>query len=202
MTLTVHRGSPFEYQDDTTAKGYFSWSQVATLLDPSYEEAPEWRLAKAAERGTAVHYLAAFLIGSIHGFCDPPTIEPGMEGYAEAVKKFAIDYQVRPKLVEVPSHHPLYPLAGTLDMLAWVTPPQKPVEVLAVLDYKSGVKNKIHRIQCGVYRTFVDYKEATASFLVYLRPDGTYEVASPKLQPADFPAVLNAVQILTWRVGN
>lgn len=90
------------FVDDGDRAGAIKW-----LADARWEKSES-----AAARGTSVHAIVeAYALG------ETPAIEPGLEGYAEQIRRFLDDHQPEFEASEAPVYNTTYNYAGTLDMI-------------------------------------------------------------------------------------
>lgn len=87
-----------------------------TGLTPKIPEAAKKNFAYAAERGTAIHKMC-----ELHdlGKADQFDMDPNLQGYLDAWKKFCWDYGFGALLTEVPMYHPVYQFGGTPDVAGY-----------------------------------------------------------------------------------
>ncbi len=148
---------------------------------------PRWYTDEACLRGTYVHQAIEWdLLGTL----DEATLDPRLIGYLEAARRFLADSKSRVVAVERNLADPLRGIAGTPDLMGYVF--DKP----AVVDWKSGGKERWHRYQLAIYedlmRTNTVLPEPLLKrFAVYLREDGTY--TSEELTDRTDRAVAQAV---------
>lgn len=199
MNLTVTRGATHEYVDQETGRPYFSWSQVAKVLDPdAFAGVSKDVMDRATERGRRLHFLFAFALAARAG--KGPALEPfedvTIRPYAESMLRFLEDYNVLPVCVEERSCNPGIGYAGTPDAIVLMDG----LEVL--VDLKSGGPRRIHRVQLQVYRKLERYKHLRHMRGVYLKPDGTgAQVVEVRENPADWAWFLSGLGVLQGRLN-
>lgn len=189
---SVDRTAPRHYGDDRGR--YFSVSQVCEALVGGHR----WSDQAAMDRGTALHRLFALSVAAYAGLCQPPTIPNAYHGYAASWGKWIDLAKPMPVAIEqrrVSTRKGL-PFAGTFDLLCRISDRGK--QVLALVDLKSGGKEKWHRMQVQGYGKLVP--EADRLALLYLDQNGglpTWEIVKPDAR--DWAGFCNALSVLTYR---
>lgn len=115
-----------------------------------------------AERGQAVHRATELYDESI---LDESTVDPRIQGYLEAWKKYRQDTGFIPSLIEKKMVHPVLKYAGTIDRNS--------------LDIKSGSPAPWHILQASAYEDLLLANTDTPSrgwIDVYLQEDGNYKI--------------------------
>lgn len=117
-----------------------------------------------AERGKAVHKATELYdLGTL----DESTIDPCINGYIDAWKKYLNDTRYSPELslIEKPFYHPVRKYAGTIDRKG--------------KDIKSGAPEAWHVLQASAYEDLLlvntDYVSRGWE-MIYLQEDGNYKV--------------------------
>ena len=124
-------------------------------------------LGQAADRGSAVH--SAIDLYSKYGVID---IEPELEGYFEAFRAWAKDFEVKPYATETRTYNRSLLYAGTVDMSC----SEKGVDTLA--DFKTTAS--FSPMLCGVQLEAYDRAQESHGVkyqnrvIIQLKKDGTY----------------------------
>lgn len=157
------------------------WSRLARLPIAARLkelEAAPWRdLDHAAVQGTAVHRYAQSLADG-HTL----TLPGDVAGYVKACRAFFSDWQVQPVLSEVPVFSRKHRYGGSLDLIADLADGKR-----WLLDYKTGKSIWGDTgLQLASYRyadfylneagSECDIPEVDECGVVWVRPDGTYEL--------------------------
>lgn len=184
MKLICTRGAAREYRDSATGREYFSFSQVAQVLDPqAYASVPSAIMADARTRGSRLHLLFGLLLASLTGACEAPEFPQEWNGYWEAMLHWIVDHKVKPCLIEESSTHPSLEYAGTPDALVLAGPKQ----VRTLVDLKTGsVRSRMHAVQVQAYSKLIGYEDCAARVVLYVSPDGTYSERKVENSAADW----------------
>lgn len=184
MKLLIDRTAAQHYEDPATGLRYFSWSQVADVLDPhAYTSIEPKVLAASRMRGTRLHFLFAFLLAHRAGLCEPPDVPVEWQGYYAAMARWAASHQVRPVLLEESSIHPKMGYAGTPDAKVLCGPQ----EIVTLVDLKTGsIRSRLHRVQVQAYREMDGYSDCQSMQVLYIQPDAGYEAVTVRKDPADW----------------
>ena len=160
---------------------------------------------KAAIRGTEVHGYAETLSRAVS--VDVPE---ALAGHVEACARFLDEWKVDPKVTECVIANRAHNYAGTLDVIADVTPPGTMDTVRAIVDYKTGASGIFPEVawQLAAYRFAEVYLldgveramhelAVTAGYAVWLRSDGydVIEVRCGYEEFASFVAIATVARI-------
>lgn len=200
MTLVVNRGEPYEYRDLDSGAAYFSFSQVAKVLDPdAFSGISQDVMDRASERGRRLHYLFAFALAHRggHGEMPPRPEDVTLAPYYDAMVGFLDAYQVRPVKIEEPSCNRKVGYAGTPDALVVLRIMGN--DMVALLDLKTGGPRRCHRVQLQAYRRMEGYEKIRPMRTLYLKPDGRFELVRVEENPADWAWFLCGVGVLKGR---
>lgn len=183
--LICDRTQPRHYGDEHGR--YWSVSQVCDVVcGVSRYYAPG-----SDERGTDVHLIFALAVGHSVGLCDAPDVPREYQGYYRGIMGFIEKYAPRPSGIERARKHPTLPVAGTIDFAGMIQ------SEFVVLDFKTGVKERRHKMQIEAYAHLVG--PTPTRQLLYINGDGEYEYIRVKKLPGDWAAFQNGLSILQWR---
>lgn len=104
--------------------------------------------AEARDRGTAVHAAVHYLH---EGELDAGTIDPRIDGYLDAYRKFRMETDFEPLVCEASMGSAKLGYAGTMDLLGWM----RGVDGLAEIDIKTGAHQRWHFVQLAAYDELV-----------------------------------------------
>lgn len=157
------------------------------LTEKDYQDIPQWRLDKAADKGTAVH--EGIEIWLQYGIDDVPD---EYSGYLDAFKKWWTDSKAELIDTEVRVYHKTKKYAGTCDLLC------KLDGKITLVDYKTSVKVK--KKSGGVQ--LEGYVQALASqgivieqkAILHIKKTGDYEFIVYPLKDAKSLRVFNALK--------
>lgn len=157
------------------------------LTERDYQDIPQWRLDKAAEKGTAVH--EGIEIWLQYGIDDVPD---EYSGYLDAFKKWWTDSGAELIDTEVRVYHKTKKYAGTCDLLCMLDGKR------TLVDYKSSVKVK--KKSGGVQ--LEGYVQALASqgivieqkAILHIKQTRDYEFIKYPLKDAKSLRVFNALK--------
>jgi len=160
---------------------------VTTLLKDAGLIDTTWMTEYARDRGTAVHLAAALLH---EDDLDEETLDPAVNTYLEAYKRFLEIVQPTDISCELPLLNEELGYCGTADRL-W-----KIGGRWSITDLKCGVKSPWHRLQTAGYAGC--YQTHLARFALYLRENGKFELVEHKGR-ADWPAFKAVLLLSQWR---
>jgi len=140
----------------------------AVGLGPDLSMVPPDVLARAQERGTAVHKL---IEAAVYGYLDEADVTLDIAGYLDAFRKFVAESGAQHIVSEFEVRHDVWNYVGHPDGLYWL------LKQRVIIDFKTGVSD-------GVEYQLVAYIDAwnsehpteqvTAGASVDLRDDGSY----------------------------
>lgn len=173
MPLTIPRLPELSFEENihTYRLDGLIIPSVTTLMKPlsqAYYGGIDGKvLGRAADRGTLVH--SAIDLYCRFGIVD---IEPELEGYFEAFRSWAKDYDVKPYATETRTYHKSLLYAGTVDMSC----SERGVDTLA--DFKTTASYS--PMLCGVQLEAYDRAQESHGVkyknraIIQLKKDGTY----------------------------
>lgn len=182
MTLILTEDHRY-FDNDIEFPGVTTVIREAGLMGSWQPQDLEWYF----QRGTAIHEATALYD---QGILDKSTIDPRIQGYLDAWKKFRTDTGHGSAFIEKSLCHPLYKYCGTLDR--------------DELDIKSGNSQPWHLIQGAAYCALRNTTLIPVWSTIYLQEDGNYKVISykPKEILDAFKIFLAALAIYNWRKNN
>lgn len=198
MKLLCTRGAPYEYQDPTTGKRYYSVSQVLTVLDPdAFKGIDPFILASAQQRGTDLHVLFALTMLWSIGKAAKPIIPPGtIERYYRGITKFRIERKPVPIRVEAQGINDKLQTAGTLDFHGLID--DRPEEW--VIDLKTGPERAVHSVQLiGGYKRLSGSEKAKRFGSLYITRNGDYDLVEHTHNHVDQSGFDGGLVTLNWR---
>ena len=147
------------------------WPRVtAVLAEMGFIAGVEFMPEEAKIRGRILHKIFQY---DLEGVLNESTIDSRLMGYYDGFKKFKVETDFVPLELEVPVEHPLLLYRGTPDCIGKINGD------LAVIDWKSGAKQKWHPLQLAAYRACKN-KGPMKRFGVIFPGNGKY-----KLEPYD-----------------
>lgn len=184
MKLICTRGAAREYRDPATGREYFSFSQVAQVLDPqAYASVPSAIMADARTRGSRLHLLFGLLLASLTGACEAPEFPEEWRGYESAMWKWISLRGVTPVRIEESSVHPSHEYAGTPDAMVLTGDNRR----RTLVDLKTGsVRSRMHAVQVQAYSRLIGYEDCTSRVVLYVANDGTYSERKIENSAADW----------------
>lgn len=185
--LTCDRTQSKHYGDTNTRERFFSVSQVCEVVAGKCD----FYAPGSSERGTDVHDVFALAVGHHAGLCEPPDVPAEYDGYYRAILKWITQANPRPSSIERMRRHPVYPYAGKPDFIGMIG------ERFGVLDLKTGVWAKWHRVQITAYQRMLD--KAARMWILYVDAEGNFKQVSVKPNPRDWAAFTNGLSVLQWR---
>lgn len=147
------------------------------------------------ERGRIIHKAIEYYN---QDELDESTIDDRIRPYFNARIKFGQDTGFKPIYIEKKLYHPKYFYAGRIDEIGILN------DSLAIIDDKSGQKNRIDELQEVAYWELATSNEIKVKklFDLYLMANGNYHlepVKSPKLSL--LPVFLAAFKCVQWKEG-
>ena len=118
--------------------------KTARVID--YSMIPQGVLRSAARRGTLVHRAVHYWLD---GDLNEATVDPMIQGYVDAAKRFIDDTRFVPMHVEMRDWHPTHHYAGTYDLDGLMNG-----QDMATVDWKTGVIMDGHAAQLAAYNNF------------------------------------------------
>jgi hypothetical protein len=146
------------------------------------------------ERGRLIHLAAEYLD---LGVLDDDTIDPQIEGYLRAYKKFLDDTHFTIVDVERKLYHPTHLYAGKIDRIGTLNGDGD------IIDLKSGTPARVDELQLAAYFELCRVNDIPVkkAFDLYLHQDGIYKlepIPNPKLL---LPTFLNVLGAYRWKIG-
>lgn len=176
MAVTLERGRHVYTNDDGRV-----YTSVTEVLGGLYRgaEAPRGARQRAADRGTVVHSLIAKdIAGAGESFGQ-------FLGERAAAQAWLRAREARVEAVEKTVHRDDWRIAGTLDVIACVRPPERwhPLWMdreSAVVDWKTGAAGELVAAQLAAYRAMAraclhDVLDCAPLVAVQLGSDGRYK---------------------------
>lgn len=163
-----------------------------------FDGIPAGALAHAAERGKAVHRAIWILEADPSGL-EWSTVHPEVQPYVEAWLAFKALTGLRVVAAEQFVVSWRYGVAGRADLLV-----EGLSNRLDVLDLKTGAEHPAHHLQGSgyleLYRETTGTKRALGRQILYLNPNGTTRLVSPKPEDhqKDFNTFLACVAVYRW----
>lgn len=193
-TVNVDRSQPRNYEaDGVRYYGVTTICHEMNGVDPYGDRV-------AMDRGSDLHTIFALEVASYAGLCRPPVVPTIYGGYYQSMQH-GIDWlKPVPVYIEKPSISSIkgLPFAGTPDLLAWVSYNGK--RTLALIDLKTGQKERWHAAQVLAYSKLKLYVEAEILGLLYLNAEGElpkFDLVKPN--PRTWAAFQSALNVLIWR---
>lgn len=143
---------------------------------------------EARQRGSYVAEATALLD---RGELELAELDPALVGYVDAWKKFKLDAQFVPELIEAPLFDPWGRFAGTLDRAGPLHGRWANVEI------KTGGREEWHALQTAAYAHLMK-RPAARRIVVYLEPDARYECHEFS-DSGDHAAFMAALAVVTWK---
>lgn len=205
MRLTVHRGRPQEYEDET-GRRYWSVSEVRKAAFNPYAGISEGQLESARVRGTILHKRLFFAVASLEGLCPYPAVIQQYAGYCQSMDRWLEKRKPERVRLETTSWNERYGYAGTPDALFLMMLPAgrgKWIRRVVLTDLKTGAPTRTDPMQLCAYEHMDGYNAAEL-LDVYLDAEGgeAKEHFVTKGQRAtEWAAFLNALSLLRWRDG-
>jgi hypothetical protein len=202
--LICDRSRAKHYLDEATGRDYFAVSQVLSVLDPDrFAMVRRDVLDRAMLRGTQVHQIFARILAHrarLKGYedFDLATIPPVLRGYASGLFDWADRNRVYPRKIESPSICWLHGgFAGTPDGLVAYGREQ----ILTIVELKSGIEERLNRIQVQAYSWMDGYRDAKMLLLVYVDKTGKVREKEVKPNPHDKAWFLSGLGVLHGRLA-
>ncbi len=196
MNLLTKRGAPYEYVDTDSGKAFFSVTQVRRCMHDTYAGIPLEALEPARLRGERLHTYFWMTLAHRAGVRARPEIIAEYPGYCAAIDCWAALNDVIPLQVEKKSANLKLGIAGCLDTRCLYGPKR----IVTLVDLKTGLATLTDAAQLLCYESMEGNKSERLIDL-YIQEDGSYKqaVVTRKEKVEQWPAVLNAVNLLKWR---
>lgn len=200
MSLICERHIPRNYRDEQTGKRFWAVSEVLNVLDPDrFATVQKDVLSRAMKRGTQVHAIFANLLATrakIPGYSFDLTRVPAvLRGYASGLQQWAAQHRVMPIRIEWSSRFQKWGYAGTADSLALVD------GVETIVELKSGIEERLNRVQVQVYHKMEGYEHAKQLLLLYVDKDGNVKDRPVDPSPYDWAWFCAGVGVLNGRMN-
>ncbi len=165
------------------------WPSVTQVLADMGFIDKKWFTDASRERGTLVHRIIHW---HLSGELDEESIDPALQGYFNAFKKFQSDTSFEVWDVEKPLKNDTYRFCGTPDYTGRLN------GFSAVIDAKSGMISPVTGLQLSGYQTLINspYKR----FALQLKPNGKYKLTEYK-DPND-RHIFKAALACWWFIKN
>ncbi len=206
VTATLRDGAPkpalINWAATVTADYVMDhWTRLAKMPFSERYKAitgARWEKTRAASiRGTAIHQAAEAIAKG-----EPYAIPADSTAQVEAYRRFLDDWRVEPITIERVVGHTTFGYAGTFDLLAMVA---REAYLLDIKTNASGVFPET-ALQLAAY-LHADWSEHQATLerlggcktaVVWLRPDGGYELLPVDAGKESFRAFLAAKDLASW----
>ena len=148
-------------------------------------------MREAIQLGTDVHYATALYDADN---LDEASVSDRVRPYLDAWKLFRCEAISRGAFVavEVRLYSEAGHFAGTCDRIIYLQDGGT-----VIVEIKTGAKEKWHAVQVAGYCTMLDL--GASGWLVYLRPDGTYECDQMAGSSWDYRAWRACLDLWHWR---
>lgn len=143
----------------------------------------EW----SRDRGSLVHLIIKW---HINNELDESTVDPELQGYLDAWKKFERDTGFESQFVEKPMHSPEYGFCGTPDNIGMLNNKR------SGLDYKSGIIAPWTGLQLAGYEIL--HGARMNRYGLQLKQDGKYSI-KPFTDRNDKRVFLSALACYNWQ---
>lgn len=201
MKLSCDRSIPRNYQDET-GRRYWAVSEVLNVLDPDrFSMVRKDVLSKALARGTQVHQIFANILATragIRGYQFSLSSVPGpLRGYATGLYDWADKHRVMPKWIERSSRWEKWGVAGTADAEVFYDGQAHSI----IAELKSGIEERLNRVQVQIYGQMEDYRDAKAYLLIYVDKEGVVKEKWVARNPHDIAWFQAGVGVLNGRMN-
>lgn len=200
MKLICERHIPRNYRDEETSKRYWAVSEGLNVLDPDrFSMIRKDVLDKALARGTQVHLIFSDILATrakIPGYDFKLERVPAvLRGYATGLYEWADKHNVRPLMIESSSAFRRWGYAGTADALAIVD------GVETIVELKSGIEERLNRVQVQAYHKMEGYEGAKRLLLLYVDKNGHHKPRPVDPSPHDWAWFCSSLGVLTGRMN-
>lgn len=201
MNLTCDRSIPRNYQDET-GRRYWAVSEVLNVLDPDrFAMVGKDVLNKALARGTQVHKIFEAILATragLKGYAFTVKGVPGpLRGYASGLYDWADKHRVMPRLIEKSSRWQKWGVAGTADCEIYYDGARHTI----IGELKSGIEERLNRVQVQVYGQMEDYLGAKEYLLIYIDKEGVVKERWVERNPHDIAWFQAGVGVLNGRMN-
>jgi hypothetical protein len=171
-------------------------TEVCSFLAPRSWDAGEYYKHK----GTLIHRITEW---DDTGELDESTVDPNLQGYLEAYRKFKKETSWRRLGAEIQFFHPVYKYCGRADRIGWFLRDRGKWNW--VIDIKSGQPHKADLLQSPAYLFGLQAGQATIISIrkcgdLYLKSNGSYRFEEVKNVTAKFMTFLGGLK--KWREEN
>jgi hypothetical protein len=151
-----------------------------------YGNAEKYFTDYSRDRGRFVHRIIEYHLA---GELDESTIDPALEGYFQAWKRFEIDTKFFPTITEKRMFSPLYHFAGTPDHIGKLNGRE------SIVDVKTGLPGYAAQIQTAGYEIL---HRPSKRFSLQLKADGKYKLTE-YADRKDREIFLSALAVYQWQ---
>lgn len=202
MSLVCERHIPRNYRDEQTGKRFWAVSEVLNCLDPDrFAMVRKDVLDKALARGTQVHMIFSDILATragIPGYAFDLKKVPGvLRGYATGLYEWADKHNVIPRKIEFSSVWRRWGTGGTADTEAYYGRER----LIIIGELKSGIEERLNRVQVQIYGQMEDYREAKAYLLIYVDKEGRVKEKWVQPSPHDIAWFCAGVGVLNGRMN-
>lgn len=148
-----------------------------------------WYTEQSRGRGELVHKITELYD---QGTLDESTVDPALTGYLEAYKLFLSDFKPEILEIELPVGHKALKYGSKIDRVMQL------VNGKALVDIKSGTKERWHGLQLTAQRMAYSPKRPMLLYDLYLKESGKYD---PEPKEYIDNIWLSAINIYNWKVG-
>lgn len=149
-------------------------------------------MAAAQELGTMVHLTTElFDLGTL----DESDLDPILQPYLDAWKKFRAECDFVPSTIEERMYHPTFRYCGTSDRTGMVRGKKSVVDIKKMMSL-----GPVIGLQLAAYQQLHNLSGAgvTDRYALGLRPDGTYRLQKYN-DPSDLAAFMSLLTIKNWK---
>lgn len=200
--LICERHIPKNYRRADTGKRYWAVSEGLEVLHPErFAMVRKDVLSKALTRGTQVHAIFADILatrGKIPGYAFELKKVPGvLRGYATGLYDWADKHNVIPRKIEYSSVWERWNVAGTADTEAYYGRER----LIIIGELKSGIEERLNRVQVQIYGQMEAYREAKAYLLIYVDKEGRVKEKWVQPSPHDIAWFCAGIGVLNGRMN-
>ncbi len=197
----------FDEATHTYTLGKQRLPSVSEIIRPvtSFDHIDPEVLARKTEIGRHAHKLCEWHDLKIK--IDKASIDPAVEPYFTAYKKFCREMKPKWVNVETRDHHRLHHYAGTLDRLGWINKEAWLIDLKTVVTVSptTGLQTAGY---VAIHQSNLLGKVGAASQMLYpkrgalqLKDDGTYRLVE-FTESLDWPTFLSLLNLWRWRTKN
>lgn len=187
--ITCDRSAKRHYGDEAEPFRRWSVSQVCDVVSGGCD----YYTPGSSDRGQDIHDIFALAVGHSIGLCEAPDVPTEYAGYHRGILEFIEKKKPRPLAhgIERCLKHATLPYAGRTDFMGMIA------EDFGVLDLKTGLPEKWHRVQVHGYQKMTD--KAAKMWILYIGHEGGIDLKTVKYNPRDWATFQCGLSILQWR---